>query len=148
MQVRSLSREDPLEKGNGNPLQHSCLANPMDRGAWRATVHGLQTVGQDWVTEHACCLSQHLVGMKVRRAYMFPLRCVVWSPGVKLYHVEKGIQEGCGWGWFTSANLGMDCLTWHPVDFTKASRVSLLPETDWWDGWRDGFPVWAPPAGQ
>ena len=26
-------------EGNGNPLQHSCLGNPMDRGAWRATVH-------------------------------------------------------------------------------------------------------------
>ena len=27
--------------GNGNPLQYSCLRNPMDRGAWRATVHGV-----------------------------------------------------------------------------------------------------------
>ena len=26
-------------EGNGNPLQYSCLANPMDRGAWQATVH-------------------------------------------------------------------------------------------------------------
>ena len=26
---------------NGNPLQHSCLENPMDRGAWWATVHGV-----------------------------------------------------------------------------------------------------------
>ena len=26
-------------KGNGNPLQYSCLGNPTDRGAWRATVH-------------------------------------------------------------------------------------------------------------
>ena len=26
--------------GNGSPLQYSCLANPMDRGAWWATVHG------------------------------------------------------------------------------------------------------------
>ena len=25
--------------GHGNPLQYSCLENPMDRGAWRATVH-------------------------------------------------------------------------------------------------------------
>ena len=25
--------------GNGNPLQHSCLENPMDRGAWQGTVH-------------------------------------------------------------------------------------------------------------
>ena len=29
-----------LGEGNGNPLQYSCLGNPMDRGAWRATVHG------------------------------------------------------------------------------------------------------------
>ena len=26
--------------GNGNPFQYSCLENPMDRGAWRTTVHG------------------------------------------------------------------------------------------------------------
>ena len=28
-------------KGNDNPLQYSCLGNPMDRGAWWATVHGV-----------------------------------------------------------------------------------------------------------
>ena len=28
-------------EGNGNPLQHSCQENPMDRGAWKATVHGV-----------------------------------------------------------------------------------------------------------
>ena len=28
--------------GQGNPLQYSCLENPLDRGAWRATVHGLE----------------------------------------------------------------------------------------------------------
>ena len=27
-------------EGNGNPLQYSCLENPMDRGAWQVTVHG------------------------------------------------------------------------------------------------------------
>ena len=27
--------------GHGNPLQYPCLENPMDRGAWRATVHGV-----------------------------------------------------------------------------------------------------------
>ena len=32
--VRSLGREDPLEKEMGNPLQYYCLENPMDRGAW------------------------------------------------------------------------------------------------------------------
>ena len=29
------------QRGNGNPLQYSCLDNPMDRGAWWATVHGV-----------------------------------------------------------------------------------------------------------
>ena len=28
-------------KGNGNPLQYSCLGNPMNKGPWQATVHGL-----------------------------------------------------------------------------------------------------------
>ena len=28
-------------EGNGNPLQYSCLENPIDRGAWWATVHGI-----------------------------------------------------------------------------------------------------------
>ena len=27
--------------GHGNPLQYSCLENPVDRGAWQATVHGV-----------------------------------------------------------------------------------------------------------
>ena len=30
-----------LGEENGNPLQYSCLENPMDRGAWRGTVHGV-----------------------------------------------------------------------------------------------------------
>ena len=34
------SGRSPAE-GNGNPLQYSCLENPMDRGAWQATVHGV-----------------------------------------------------------------------------------------------------------
>ena len=29
-------------EGNDNPLQYSCLENPMDRGTWWATVHGMQ----------------------------------------------------------------------------------------------------------
>ena len=32
---------------NGNPLQYSCLENPMDRGAWWVAVHGVTRVGHD-----------------------------------------------------------------------------------------------------
>ena len=38
--LTSGSGRSPGEEGNGNPLQYSCLGNPMDRGVWRATVHG------------------------------------------------------------------------------------------------------------
>ena len=31
--------------GNGNPLQYSCMGNPMDRGAWQGTVH---SVAKNW----------------------------------------------------------------------------------------------------
>ena len=30
-----------LREGNGNPLQYACLGNPMNRGAWPVTVHGV-----------------------------------------------------------------------------------------------------------
>ena len=33
-QIQSLGGEDPLGEGNGNPLQYSCLENPMDRALW------------------------------------------------------------------------------------------------------------------
>ena len=38
------SRRSPGE-GNGNPLQYSCLENPMDRGAWWVAVHGVTKSG-------------------------------------------------------------------------------------------------------
>ena len=40
--------------GNGNPLQYSCLGNPMERGTWQAMVQGLQRVG------HNCSDLAHL----------------------------------------------------------------------------------------
>ena len=44
----------PSGEGNDNPLQHSCLGNPMDRGAWWAIVHGI-TESRTWLGNwHAC----------------------------------------------------------------------------------------------
>ena len=37
--------------GNGNPLLYSCLGNPMDRGVWRATVHGVNRIGHNLETK-------------------------------------------------------------------------------------------------
>ena len=41
MGVQSLGWEHPPEEEMATPLQYSGLENPMDRGAWRATVHGV-----------------------------------------------------------------------------------------------------------
>ena len=54
---------------HGNPLQHSCLDNPMDRGAWQATVHGLakSQIRLKRLSMHAACSN-------------YILDCVSWVP--------------------------------------------------------------------
>ena len=44
--VSILGSERSPGGGDGNPIQYSCLGNPMDRGAWRATVYG---VAKSWM---------------------------------------------------------------------------------------------------
>ena len=49
--VRSLAWEDSPGGGHNNQLQYSCLENPMDRGAWWVTVHGVAKIQpHDWAT--------------------------------------------------------------------------------------------------
>ena len=43
--------------GHGNPLQYSCLENPIDRGAWRATVHRVAESDMTEMIEYACMQS-------------------------------------------------------------------------------------------
>ena len=54
-------------EGNGNPLQYSCLGKPTDRGAWRATVHGV-TKSDMTKHEHEYSIMQrsHLVYPSIR----------------------------------------------------------------------------------
>ena len=51
--VQSPGWEDPLEEGKntGNPLQYSCPENPIDRGAWQATVQGVARVAHELATK-------------------------------------------------------------------------------------------------
>ena len=51
--VPSLTGEDPPGGGHGNPLQYTCLENPVDRGAWWATVHRLAESDMTEATEQA-----------------------------------------------------------------------------------------------
>ena len=60
-------------EGNGNPFQYSCLGNPMNRGDWWATVHG---VGHNWVTN---TLSEELLFM-----------CII---SVNIYHLIQNYNS-------------------------------------------------------
>ena len=51
MWVRSLGEEDSPAVRSGTPLHYSCLENSMDRGAWRATVHGVPKM-TEWLSAH------------------------------------------------------------------------------------------------
>ena len=46
-------------EASGHPLQHSCLGNPMDRGAWQATVHASHRIGHKW--NHLACTHTHKI---------------------------------------------------------------------------------------
>ena len=54
MRVQSLGQEDPLEKEMAAHSSILAWKNPKNKGAWWATVHGLQTVRHDLVTKHTC----------------------------------------------------------------------------------------------
>ena len=75
-------------EGNGNPLQYSCLENPMDRGAWWATVHG---VAKSWTR-----LSD----------FTFTFKSII----------AKRIDVNCGWQISTSLWMTVEincmCVNW------------------------------------
>ena len=57
-------------EGNGNALQYSCLENPVDGEAWRATVHRVTRLGHDLTTEpppeHCTHQAMKSISIKVR----------------------------------------------------------------------------------
>ena len=74
-------------KGNGNPLQYSCLENPMDRGAWQATVHGVAK-SQTWLSD----LTFLFFHQKYKRLVMIILheKLFFWKKYfLKKYHMMK-----------------------------------------------------------
>ena len=61
-------------EGSGYPLKYSCLKNSMDRGAWRATVHGVAK-SWVWLSVHACVHTHTLLELLDRKAVMSSSLC-------------------------------------------------------------------------
>ena len=100
---------------HGNPLHHSCLENPMDRGAWRAIVHRVKKSWQDWsslaytLPDYLSCnisLSQFSDWDLQHWHSWFPslqtwiVICIMSSPGsqdsgfgLKLYHQLSSVSK-------------------------------------------------------
>ena len=82
-------------EGNGNPLQYSCLENPMDRGAWQAAVHGVTRVGHDLVTKPPPpCILMTVLGYSV---VSYSATCQVCSlPGSSVHGIFQAIIQEQG----------------------------------------------------
>ena len=87
-QVQSLGWEDPLEEGM-QPTQYSCLENPMDREAWRATLYGAAESG---MTEQLCQLHPSKAVRGRRRWHPTP----VLLPGKS--HGQRSLVGCSPWG--------------------------------------------------
>ena len=117
VQVQPLSQEDPLEKEM--PLQYSCLENPMDRGAWWATVHGVaksRTQLSDWACMHNPSSTSVHIMHSANSPWLFPeFRVMRFSPRTCF---------SCS----ATPLLGLDfCLVWGFVLWIKGIIGKVLP---------------------
>ena len=90
IQVPSLGQEDSPGLGNGNPLQCSCLGNPMDRGAWGLQSMGLQKVGHKWACTYPVFLKQAFLFKKIIFTISFSPFCLLENKSpLKNYFVQN-----------------------------------------------------------
>ena len=121
------------EEGHGNPLQYSCLGKPMDRGAWWATVHGLQRVGHDLATKQQQP-SSYLIKCPsawiclIRRDKAFLARSLLkWC--YDLYPCLCVISEGA-WVQFVPLMISI-LITWLRCWMIELSTVNVFSHLSW-----------------
>ena len=85
-------------EGNGNPLQYSCLENPMDRGAWWATVHGVARGRQDLATK-----PPPPSGLGSQVWWRLFSHSLVWirKPSWVTWHMSPASSDSSGSWWLT-----------------------------------------------
>ena len=69
-QIRSLGQEDSLGEGSVYRLQYPCLENSLDRGAWKATVHGVAK-SQTWLSDYHFHVQEENVGRNHRTVLLW-----------------------------------------------------------------------------
>ena len=105
-------RRSPGE-GNGNPLQYSCLENPMDGGAWRATVHGVakgRTRLSNWTELNRTGFSG---------GSLSPSACTCFLPDHKCWSQEHFLINILGAKLLSVSRGTLPVTTTHPLEWLK-----------------------------
>ena len=112
-------RRSPGE-GNGNTLQYSFLENPMDRGAWPATVHGFTRVGHNLATKP----HPHVV-VCISSSFLFITKqdSIIWIYHILLIH--SSIMET--WDFFHSLAIMNNAAMNIPVQVSVFNSLANIP---------------------
>ena len=87
-------------EGNGNPLQYSCLENPMDRGGWWATVRGVaksQAQFSNWAHTHKEGTAKAFFDLRTQVKLIYTILCCPLPKVRLLWDLRRGRGWGGGW---------------------------------------------------
>ena len=118
--------------GHGNPLQYSCLENPLDRGAWRGySPRGHRRVGHDWVTQHPH-VQTHVLLSWPQSAHKF--NCPLSQMAERhLTHQTQNLSQ-------TPSSLTLTVRAWGSSGSLCVFQALVIPvsaERRSFQGWRD-----------
>ena len=87
-------------EGNDSPLQYPCLGNSMDRGAWWATIHGVERMRHDWVTNIFVLKWRVFLSTVIYYRKLSNMRRGSWRLPICSHVAEFWIIYGStSWGW-------------------------------------------------
>ena len=109
-------------EGNGNPLQYSCLENPMDRAAWRATVHEVSE-SQTWLSSSTTFCYVRIFAGREELSWLF-----LWVPGDPRGSAHPGVPNFC-----CRHRSPIDLPRVTPGSFGASNLRSVSNELDLWE---------------
>ena len=115
-------------EGKGYPLQYSCLENPMDRGAWWATVHGVtkSRTWLKWLSTHECTWQVSLWRGKHFISHSITLTITAYSVGLSAHRDQDPLM------------LGPDGVSGKAL----VIQSQQLYKADWGTDWSAQWPQW------